>query len=75
MQINRFLKSILKKEAKDKKENLKEKYDEIIIKKNRVNNENDDNLALEDIKNRENAIYKIENETKIPLTNERNKNI
>ena len=60
-----------KRGKKEKKKNLKEKFDENNNEENRVNNENDDNLALEDIqKPRKCYLVKIENETKIPLTNE-----
>ena len=60
-----------KRGRKEKKKNLKERYDENNNEENKINNENDEILALEDIqKPRKCYLVKIENENKIPLTNE-----
>jgi hypothetical protein len=60
-----------KRGRKEKKKNLKERYDENNNEENKNNNENDEILALEDIqKPRKCYLVKIENENKIPLTNE-----
>ena len=60
-----------KRGRKEKKKNLKERFYENSNEENRINNENEETLALEDIqKPRRCYLVKIENDNKIPLTNE-----
>ena len=61
-----------KRGRKEKKKAIKEKFDnENNNQENRINNENEEVLALEDIqKPRKCYLVKIENDSKIPLTNE-----
>ena len=61
-----------KRGRKEKKKNIKQKFDnENNNQENRINNENEETLALEDIqKPRKCYLVKIEGDRKIPLTNE-----
>ena len=61
-----------KRGRKEKKKNIKEKFDkENNNKENKINNENEDMLTLEDIqKPRKCYLVKIENDKKTPLTND-----